>query len=227
VQSGGRYQMDTYCCTNGTTSRSYPSAWYAFDAGPARIYVLDASWSNANLGTASLYQNDHDNHWTSSSPQYWWLADDLASHRSKLKFAVMHFPMYSDTSTEPTDTYLHGPGSVAELLSRSGTDIVFNGHAHIYQRNTPAAGESFVSYVTGGGGGSLEPIGAKGCSSNDAYGIGWSYSRNAGRSCGSASPPDATTRVFHFLLVRVNGTQVTVTPTDELGRTFDAQTYNF
>jgi hypothetical protein len=33
--------------------------------------------------------------------------------------------------------------------------------------------------------------------------------------------------VYHFLLVTVDGTQVTVTPTDELGRTFDVQTYDF
>jgi hypothetical protein len=35
------------------------------------------------------------------------------------------------------------------------------------------------------------------------------------------------TQVFHFLLVTVNGTQVTVAPTDERGRTFDVQTYTF
>jgi chitodextrinase len=33
--------------------------------------------------------------------------------------------------------------------------------------------------------------------------------------------------VFHFLLVTVDGSTVTVTPTDELGRTFDVQTYRF
>ena len=32
--------------------------------------------------------------------------------------------------------------------------------------------------------------------------------------------------MHHFLLVSVNGTSVTVTPTDELGRTFDPVTYN-
>jgi hypothetical protein len=31
--------------------------------------------------------------------------------------------------------------------------------------------------------------------------------------------------VFHFLLVTVNGNQVTVTPTNEKGITFDVQTY--
>jgi hypothetical protein len=38
--SGGRYQTDTYCCTNGTTQKDYPSTWYAFDVGLARFYVL-------------------------------------------------------------------------------------------------------------------------------------------------------------------------------------------
>jgi hypothetical protein len=33
--------------------------------------------------------------------------------------------------------------------------------------------------------------------------------------------------VYHFLLVTVNGNIVTVTPTDEMGRTFDTQTYTF
>ena len=32
--------------------------------------------------------------------------------------------------------------------------------------------------------------------------------------------------MHHFLLVSVSGTSVTVTPTDELGRTFDPVTYN-
>ena len=52
--SAGRYRMDTYCCSNGTSSKSYPSQWYAFDAGRARFYVLTAAWSNANMGDADL-----------------------------------------------------------------------------------------------------------------------------------------------------------------------------
>jgi hypothetical protein len=225
--SAGRYQMDTYCCTNGTASRSYPSAWYAFDAGLVRYYVLDAAWSNANVGTADLYANDHDNHWTPSSPEYQWLAADLAAHPAPVKVAVLHFPLYSDNSTEPSDPYLRGPGSVGELLSRYGVDLVFNGHAHVYERNLRQPGDSFVAYVTGGGGGTLEPIGAKGCSAFDAYAIGWSYSTARGSACGAAPAPDATSRVFHFLLVTVAGTHLTVAPTDELGRTFDVQDYDF
>jgi hypothetical protein len=33
--------------------------------------------------------------------------------------------------------------------------------------------------------------------------------------------------VYHYLLVRVDGTTVTVSPTDELGNTFDVRSYDF
>lgn len=42
ASSGGRYVKDSYCCLNGTSPASYASAWYAFDAGNARFYVLHA-----------------------------------------------------------------------------------------------------------------------------------------------------------------------------------------
>jgi hypothetical protein len=135
--------------------------------------------------------------------------------------------MYSDNATETSDLYLRGPGSLAGLLSQYGVDLVFSGHAHVYERNLRQPGDSFVSYVTGGGGAKLEPIGDKGCSAFDASAIGWSPTTGRGSACGAATVPDAATRVFHFLLVKVQGSQVTVTPTDELGRTFDARTYDF
>jgi hypothetical protein len=225
--------METYCCVNGTNSASYPSAWYAFSVGAARFYVLDATWPNGNLGNGSLFSNDYAAHWTTSSPEYQWLAGDLAAHPGGLKFAVMHFPMYSDNPTETTDTYLHSggtsltdtPDGVASLLSQNGVQYVFNGHAHIYERNAKQAGESFVSYVTGGGGATLEPV--SGCHSFDAYAIGWSPTKLKGSKCGSATAPTSASQVFHFLLVTVSGTTVTVAPTDELGRTFDVQTTSF
>jgi hypothetical protein len=225
--SGGRYQMDTYCCVNGTTSRSLPSVWYAFTVGNARFYILDATWPNGNLGTGTIYSNDAAAHWSASSPEYQWLAGDLAAHPGGLKFVAAHFPMYSDNSTEKTDTYLHGPGSLAELLTQNGVQMVFNGHAHIYERNTKQAGESFVSYVTGGGGSVLQPVGTAGCGSYDAYAIGWSPTKLKGYKCGAAPVPASAAAVYHYLLVTVNGNQVTVTPTNENGQQFDVITYNF
>jgi hypothetical protein len=109
--SGGLYARQTYCCLNGTAPGDYPSAWYAFDAGPARFYVLDAAWDDANLGTGTDYANDYAYHWQPSSAEYQWLARDLAAYPGTLKFAFLHYPFYSDDSTEPSDPYLQGSSS--------------------------------------------------------------------------------------------------------------------
>ena len=226
ASSGGRYQMDTYCCENQTSSATYPSGWYAFNAGPARFYVLDASWDNGNVGTADLYENDYDAHWTVDSAEYLWLQHDLETHERALSFAFFHFPLYTDNATEATDPWLGGPSNLEGLLADHGVDVVFNGHAHIYERNAPSAPGMPVSYVTGGGGARLEPVSA--CTPIDQYAIGWDYVASThGSACGGAPTPTAVDQIHHFLLVTVDGTQVTVTPTDELGNAFDSQTYAF
>ena len=226
--SGGRYRLDTYCCLNGTRSADYASAWYAFDAGGARFYVLQTAWSGGNLGEGTQYKNDYDNHWTPNSPEYRWLAADLAAHASTpLKFAFFHYPLYSDQSSQTSNAFLQGAGSLEGLLSRHGVDIAFNGHAHVYQRNLKPHAGSLVSYVTGGGGASLASIGSNGCSETDAYGIGWKGTTGTGAACGSAQTPTRTDQVHHYLLVTVDGTRVTVTPTNAAGHTFDVQSYDF
>lgn len=222
--SGGRYVAETYCCVNGTNSATYPSAWYAFDAGNARFYVLEAAWSEGNNGTADPYKNDYDAHWRPDGEQYRWLEADLASHRSQLKFAVFHYPLYSSNATEESDPWLRGPDSLEGLLARYGVDIGFSGHAHNYTRNAKPHSGSLITYVTGGGGARLQP--ATRCAAPVAYAIGWSYS-SGGSSCGPAPRPTSTAQVFHFLKVSVDGARVTVTPTDSQGRTFDVRTYDF
>jgi len=222
--SGGRYLTETYCCVNGTSSANYPSAWYAFDAGNARFYVLEAAWSSSNTGTADKYKNDYDTHWTPTSAQYRWLEEDLRTHPSQLKFAFFHFPIYSSNSDEASDPYLQGVDSLEGLLARFGVDIGFSGHSHSYTRNLKPHANSVVTYVTGGGGARLQP--ANRCAAPVAYAIGWSYS-SGGSACGGAPPPTSTSQVFHFLKVSVAGTQVTVTPIDSQGRAFDVKTYEF
>ena len=225
--SKGRYRMETYCCVNGTFSKDYPSAWYAFNAGRARFYVLDATWSNANLGDGSLYENDYDAHWTVNADEYTWLENDLDRHPAAVKFAFFHFPLYSPNSTEASDPYLQGLAPRLEgLLASGGVDIVFNGHAHVYSRSVPSAGGRPVTYVTGGGGGRLEPVSK--CGAPVAYAIGWSYSSDVhGSACGPASRPTSISQVFHYLLVTVDGTKVTVTPINADGQSFDVKTYTF
>ena len=223
--SGGRYANDLYCCVNGTTATNYASAWYAFDAGPARFYVLTSAWGDTNPGNASVYANDYAAHFAPGTPEYTWLLNDLRSHPSGLKFAFSHYPFYSDDKSQGSDTFIDGPSSLEGLLATYGVNIAFNGHSHVYERNVPSASGYPSTYVTGGGGGTLEPIGP--CHSFDAFGLGWSPTKLKGTSCGAATPPTSASQVFHFIKVTVSGTTVTVAPTDELGRTFDVQTYSF
>jgi hypothetical protein len=223
--SSGRYQNDVYCCVNGSASANYASEWYAFDAGPARFYVLDSAWGDTNGGTASPYANDAAAHFTPGTPEYDWLQNDLQTHPSALKFAFSHYPMYSDNPDQTSDTFLQGPNRLEGLLGRYGVNIEFNGHAHLYERNKASSLGMPITYVTGGGGAKLEPMGS--CHAYDAYAIGWSPTNLRGSACGAAKPPTSAGQVFHFLKVTVAGTTVTVAPTDENGNSFDVQTYTF
>jgi hypothetical protein len=233
--SGGRYQMDSYSGQDATVASSYPSVWYAFNAGNARFYVINADWNDNNIGNAAggAYQVDRDYHWQTTSPEYQWLKADLASNPTALKFAFFHYPLRADSATEPSDTYLQNDpnnpkdiGTLEGLLANNGVNLAFNGHAHLYQRNLAPPG-AVTSYVTGGGGGKVSPVNKGACSPTNAYAVGWSYTNAAGSKCGAAAIPTSDNQVYHFLKVTVNGTSVTISPTNAAGATFDAVTYNF
>ena len=221
--SGGRYRQESYCCISTLSgAHTYASSWYAFNWGSARFYVLEAAWADSQGG----YQGDFLAHWNGPvagcapcGAELSWLKADLASHSGALKFAFFHYPLHSDSSSQRSDTYLTGPSGLEGLLANNGVGIVFNGHAHHYERNFPQIpGKPLVSYVTGGGDAALGSVSS--CSAFDAYAIG------SNSSCRAPKPASAA-NVYHFLLVTVNGSQVTVTPTDSTGRTFDVQTYTF
>jgi hypothetical protein len=227
--SGGTYDYDSYSGVDGISAAA-PDDWYAFSDGNVRIYVLDAAWADNNYGTASgSYQADADEHWQSTSPEYQWLQADLAAHPGGIKMAVFHYPLESDNDSQPTDTYLSGLDS---LLSANGVDIAFNGHAHTYQRFVPRQPGQVISYVTGGGGGVLEPVqGGTTCAaiqqSFAVYALGYSPTSGTGTQCGAPSVPASEADVFNFLKVTVSGTSVTVDPTNAAGNVFDPQTYSF
>ncbi len=240
--SGGVYAYDSYpaISADGTKAASYPDAWYAVSDGNVRLYVIDAAWADGNVGSTNMYQVDHDAHWTTSSPEYKWLAADLAGHPGSIKMAVFHYPMRSDNSSQSSDTNLENtgsnPNSLEALLAANGVQLAFNGHAHTYQRIAPANYQQngkVVNYVTGGGGGVLEPVsGGSACSAftstGSIYALGWSPTSNTGTTCGSGVPtPQSAAQVFNYLQVSVNGNQVTVTPVNAAGQSFDQQTYTY
>jgi hypothetical protein len=109
--SNGKYAMETYCCVNGSASKSYPSMWYAVDAGPARFYMLTAAWGDTNApAPGSVYKNDADAHWkpirtpsssrsgtTRSTPT------PAASHRTRsCRVALGHCKDSSTRTTSPS-----------------------------------------------------------------------------------------------------------------------------
>ena len=223
LTSNGTYLMETYCCQNGANSMKAPSAWYAFDVGKTRFYMLTTAWGDTNVGNSNDYGMDYAYRWQQNSPEYLWLKNDLETHPSQLKFAVFHYPLYVDNATEPSDMFLRGPNSLEGLLTDNGVNMVFNGHAHLYEQNFTTA-DGLVTYVSGGGGATPEPISH--CQPYDAYGIGWSQT-TGGSKCGSAVKPTVIDQVFHYLKVDVNGQQVTVSGINALGQTFNVQTYDF
>jgi hypothetical protein len=199
--------------------------------------VLEAAWSDSNVGTATggacgshcqTYEIDQAAHWTADAAEYQWLQADLAANPDVPKVAFFHFPLRSDDPGQPGDAYLAAaPGSsgtLEDLLSDNGVRLVFNGHAHNYQRFVAPPG-GIPSYVTGGGGGRATPL-SSACSPGDAYAVGWAYATPKGSACGAAPKPTTDAQVYHFLTVTVAGTRVTVTPVNALGQTFDVQTYD-
>jgi hypothetical protein len=219
--SGGRFRADDYCCTPtmGPAHEKYASAWYAFDWGDARFYVLESAWADG----PEDYRGDFEAHWArpvagcgACGKELRWLATDLAEHEStRAKFAFFHYPLHVDSSAEPSNPFTSGDRALEGLLAANGVDIAFSGHAHVYERNVSQVG-SLVTYVTGGGGGSPSPINS--CSWFDAFALG------ASSSCRTAVP-EIPLQVFHFLLVTVGRDAVTVTPTDALGTPFDQQVF--
>ncbi len=259
ASSGGTYALDSYSGTDGITG-SAADDWYAFSTGNVRVYVIDGTWSEAvanklgtttgalcgNVGASAVnscmaYQADADEHWQTSSPEYQWLQRDLAAHPGGVKLAVFHFPVRSVNASQPSDPYVQNSSanpkastSLEALLAKNGVGIAFNGHAHTYQRIIPnnyLQNNQLINYVTGGGGGVLQPVIGGSCSTMTStasvYALGWSPSTNAGSTCGAGVPtPTSASDVYEFLKVTVVGDRVTVTPTNAAGGTFDVQTYD-
>ena len=268
---GESYAYDTVTNVDGITG-SAPADWYAFSTRNVRIYIIDAAWgesaTSGKLGTTTgslcgtagtsaatacqPYEADNAEHWQSGSAEYQWLASDLSNpaNAGMIKLAVFHFPLRSDNSSQPSDLYAqnssanpHASTSLEALLAKNGVAIAFDGHAHDYQRTIPDGPGQIVNYVTGGGGGVLEPVQGTGTTTcqnllatSNTYAIGWSPTKTGtGSYCGpavgsaaiAAATPQSIADVYSYLQVTVTGDQVNVTPYNAAGKSFDPYTYTF
>ena len=72
---------------------NYGSEWYAFNAGPARFYILDSAWGDTNGGTATPYANDYADHFSPTLAEYQWLLADLQTHPGVTEVRLLALPV--------------------------------------------------------------------------------------------------------------------------------------
>jgi hypothetical protein len=93
--------------------------WYSFDVGSWHLIALNSNCSSAGgCGT--------------SSPQYNWLASDLAAHQHQCLLAFWHIPLFSSGGRASGNSR-----PFWNLLYAAHADVVLNGHDHIYERFAP------------------------------------------------------------------------------------------
>jgi hypothetical protein len=116
---------------------------YWFDYASARIAVVDS-----NVGEEALRD--------SVAP---WLADTLTETGAAWKFVVLHHPPYTGGHYEPDQRIQR---TLVPVFERTGVDIVFSGHDHMYQRmhamragEVVADGRGVVYIISGAGGARL------------------------------------------------------------------------
>ncbi len=120
--------------------------YYSYDAG---------GWHFISLNSNSAWVGVD-----SASPQYAWLAADLAAHASTCTIAYYHHPLYN-IGPEGSKTSM---APIWALMVQNGVSIVVNGHDHDYQRWTPLDGNGqpspngITEFVAGGGGHGLQTI---------------------------------------------------------------------
>ena len=113
-------------------------------------YSFNASgWHFINLDSTGQF-----NQTLPGTPQYDWLAQDLAANTAACTVAYFHHPVYN-VGAEGEASRMN---SIWTLLAQYGVDIVLTGHDHDYQRWQPMNGQGQLSpngmteFVVGTGG---------------------------------------------------------------------------
>jgi len=149
--------------------------YYGPAAGPAGqgYYSYDLNgWHIVSLNSNCAEIGGCD----SVSPQYQWLAADLAAHPGGCTLAYWHHPLF--TSGE------HGPitevAPLWDLLYAVGAEVVINGHEHHYERfapQTPAGARDEAygirQFIAGTGGALLRELPGERAANSQAAAIGY------------------------------------------------------
>jgi hypothetical protein len=125
----------------GSAAGQQGKGYYSFNVGAWHLIAL-----NSNCGDAGGC--------STTSPQYAWLANDLAAHRTACTLAYWHIPLFSSGAhAEPNMR------SIWKLLAANNVDLVLSGHDHDYERFAPQTyagvldnAHGIRSFVVGTGG---------------------------------------------------------------------------
>jgi hypothetical protein len=121
-------------------------AYYAYDLGDWRIYAL-----NSEIDTSR------------TSPQFYWLKNDLAVNPKLCVLAYWHKPLWTSGSGHQGTEAMQW---IWSILHNAGAELVINGHAHNYERFKEmnvyggAASPGLRQIVVGTGGSDLHSFGS-------------------------------------------------------------------
>lgn len=114
--------------TNGTNG-----TYYSFDYGNAHFCILN---------TNDMY--------TMTQTQRNWAVNDLSNSDAQWKFLLIHRAAYSaGKNINKPDTVMMRE-TIIDIVDRTGVDVVFQGHDHMYYRSQQVAGDEVcaTTYVT-------------------------------------------------------------------------------
>lgn len=163
-----------------------PPGWTSLDYGGVHFVIL----STNDMG--NMAQRD-------------WLRADLARARDNHARAIFAF-----CHEGPWSHGIHGNSEVmgrvyAPILAAARVDVLFSGHDHIYERGVGTTPSGKLTYVvTGGGGAPLYPTSCRAASGPPLV------DTRATRPCPSSVL--ALTQVYHYIMVEVGKSGVTMCP---------------
>ena len=143
-----------------------PEGYYSFDLGSWHVVSLNSTICRDDPGCGP------------GTPQYEWLANDLADHGdATCTLAFQHHPTFDwrpwQKFVDPDDPRPNGGSETAmyldlwKLMDRTGVDVMLAGHNHIYHRWAPQTANGtrdangIRQFTIGTGGRSLYPLGKK------------------------------------------------------------------
>lgn len=125
----------------GAAAGAPSQGYYSYDLDNWHVVVINSNCSDA--GGCSP-----------GTPQYDWLAADLAAHPTACTLAYWHIPLFSSGGRAAINTR-----NLWQLLYDHNADLVLTGHDHIYERFAPQTADGAAdpargirSFVVGTGG---------------------------------------------------------------------------